>query len=208
MIICGSAYTKLFLAALQGGEVLLGEASELVKRIMEGKHHVNHPHVIFPMMGRFKGKTGESKLIFCLASRSMSGIPNRKWMERLARLLRMEGRHKEAGPMFCDHEGFVINSSILNKELHQVLSNLQGSRPDLIARDITVTETYNVYRSFRRGATTRAREAKVPKDIIETNNGWSKIERKSGGMPRMSIAELYTEIRQALATKLPFSKSL
>ena len=87
LIICSSAYAVLFSAVLSGGEVLLGEASELVKRIMEGKHHSSHPHVIFPMMGRFKGETGERNLIFCLASRSVSGIPNRKWLERLARLL-------------------------------------------------------------------------------------------------------------------------
>ena len=208
LIICGSAFVVLFSAALRGGEVLLGEASELVRRIEEGKHHANHPHVLFPLMGRFKGETGERNLIFCLVNMSSSGIPNRKWLERLARLLRLEGRHKEAGPAFCDREGFVVNSSALNKELHKRLSNLQSSRPDLVAQDIVVTEVYNVYRSFRRGATTRAREAKVPKDIIETNNRWSKIERKSGGMPRLSMAELYTEIRQALATKLRFSKSL
>ena len=120
----------------------------------------------------------------------------------------MESRHKEAGPAFCDRDGFVISSSFLNKELHRSLSNLQGSRPDLIPRDVVVTEVYNVYRSFRRGATTRAREAKVPKDIIELNNRWSKVERKSGGMLKMSMADLYTEIRQALASKLRFSKSL
>ena len=102
----------------------------------------------------------------------------------------------------------MISSNVLNKELHQALANLQLSRPDLIAPDVVVTEGYNVYRSFRRGATTRAREAKVPKDVIEVNNRWSKVERKSGGMPRMSMADLYTEIRQALATKLRFSKSL
>ena len=208
LIICGSTFVVLLSAALRGGEVLLGEASELIRCIGEGKHHVNHPHVLFPLMGRFKGETGERNLIFCLTNVSNSGIPNRKWLERLARLLRLEGRHKEAGPAFCDSDGFVISSSVLNKELHQNLSNLQSSRPDLIAQDIVVTEVYNVYRSFRRGSTTRAREAKVPKDIIETNNRWSKVERKSGGMPRMSMAELYTEIRQALATKLRFSKSL
>ena len=208
LIMCGSAFVVLFSAALRGGEVLLGEASELVRRIGEGKHHVNHPHVLFPMMGRFKGETGERNLIFCLANSSNSGIPNRKWLERLARILKLEGKHKEAGPAFCDPEGFVLSSSVLNKELHRALSNLQMSRPDLIGRDVVVTEAYNVYRSFRRGATTRAREAKVPKDIIEINNRWSKVERKSGGMPRMSMADLYTEIKQALATKLRFSKSL
>ena len=61
-----------------------------------------------------------------------------------------------------------------------------------------------MYRSFRRGATMQAGEAKVPRDIIEVNNRWSKVERKSGGMPRMSMAALYTEIKQALATKLVF----
>ena len=208
LIICGSAFVVLFSAALRGGEVLLGEASELVRRIMEGRHHANHPHVVFPMMGRFKGETGERNLIFCLANSSNSGIPNRRWLERLVRLLRAESRHKEAGPAFCDRDGFVISSSFLNKELHRNLSNLQASRPDLISHDIVITEAYNVYRSFRRGSTTRAREVKVPKDIIELNNRWSKVERKSGGMPKMSMADLYTEIRQALATKLRFSKSL
>ena len=67
-----------------------------------------------------------------LANVSNSGIPNRRWLERLARLLKLEGRHKEAGPAFCNPEGFVLNSSALNKELHHVLSNLQMSRPDLI----------------------------------------------------------------------------
>ena len=102
----------------------------------------------------------------------------------------------------------MISNTVLNKELHQALSNLQMSRPDLSTLDVVVTEAYNVYRSFRRGATTRAREAKVPKDVIKVNNRWSKVERKSGGMPRMSMANLYTKIRQALATKLCFSKSL
>ena len=120
----------------------------------------------------------------------------------------MEGWHKEAGLAFCNAKGFVLSSSVLNKELHQVLSSLQMTRPDLIGSDVLVTEVYNVYRSFRRGATMQAREAKVPKDIIEINNRWSKVERKSGGMPRMSMADLYTEIKQALATKLRFSKSL
>ena len=120
----------------------------------------------------------------------------------------MEGRHKEAGPAYCDTDGFVISSRLLNKELHHVLSNVQASRPDLIPRDMVITEAYNIYRSFRRGATTRAREAKVPKDVIEINNRWNKVERKSGGMPCLSMADLYTEIRQALATKLRCSKSL
>ena len=177
LIMCGSAFMVLFSAALQRGEVLLGEALELLRRIAEGKHHLNHPHILFPLMGWFKGETGEHNLIFYLANVSNSRIPNRRWLERLVRLLRLEGRHREAGPAFCDPEGFVLSSSALNNELHHVLSNLQMSRPDLITHDIMVTKAYNVYRSFRQGATMQAWEAKVLKDIIEVNNRWSKVEK-------------------------------
>ena len=79
LIMCRSAFVVLFSAVLQGGEVLLGEALKLVQRIAEGKHHVTHPHVLFPLMGRFKGETGERNLIFCSANVSNSGIPNRRW---------------------------------------------------------------------------------------------------------------------------------
>ena len=61
---------------------------------------------------------------------------------------------------------------------------------------------------FRGGTTTRAGEVRVPKDIIETKRLWNKVERKRGDMPRKSMAELDTKLRQALATKLCFSKSL
>jgi hypothetical protein len=85
---------------------------------------------------------------------------------------------------------------------------VQAERPDLISSDINVDETYSIHRSFRRGATTRAREAKVPKDVIELNNRWSKVQRNSGGMPRLPMTELYTEIKQALASFLRFSGAL
>ena len=139
---------------------------------------------------------------------SASGIPSCLWLERLAHLVIAENRHHMAGPTFCGRDGFVINSSWLNKELHHILSKLQETRVDHVPRGLVVTEVFNVYRLFCTGATTRAREANVPNDVTETNNRWSKIERKSSGMPRMSMAELYTEIRQADATKICFSKSL
>ena len=112
--------------------------------------------MLFPLMGQFKGERGESNLIFCLVNVSNSGILNRKWLERLARLLRMEGRHYKAGPTFCDLEGFMLSSLALNNELHQVLSNLQMVRPDLIGNNVVVTNVYNVFQSFRQGATTQA----------------------------------------------------
>ena len=70
-----------FCAALRGGELFLVEASELCRRIREGKSHLKHPFVIVPLMGRFKGENGERNLMFLLANRTKSGIEIRKWLE-------------------------------------------------------------------------------------------------------------------------------
>lgn len=208
IIMCASAYVILFTGALRGGEVFLTEGSELVRRMSEGKSHPKHPHVVVPLMGRFKGENGERNLMLCLAKVTKSGINVRRWVERLGNLLTTERRNKSSGPAFCDKEGTVLERWRVNAELYKALTKVQAERPDLISSDINVDETYSIHRSFRRGATTRAREAKVPKDVIELNNRWSKVQRNSGGMPRLPMTELYTEIKQALASFLRFSGAL
>ena len=59
VIVVGGALVVLAGGALRGGEVLLLEASELVKHRLDGKDHLEHPHVVIPLMGRFKNETGE-----------------------------------------------------------------------------------------------------------------------------------------------------
>ena len=59
LVVVGGALVILVGGALRGGEVLLLEASELVKRRLAGKDHEEHPHVVIPLMGRFKIETSE-----------------------------------------------------------------------------------------------------------------------------------------------------
>ena len=89
-----------------------------------------------------------------------------------------------------------------------MLQRIQITRPDLCARDLEVENKYKVFRSFRRGATTRAKEFKVGEDILNMNNRWRKVQNKSGTMPNLPMSDLYTEIQQALLTRLRFSKCL
>jgi len=208
IIMAGVGFACLFCAALRGGELLLVEASELCRRIREGKSHPKHPFVVVPLMGQFKGENGERNLMFLLANRTKSGIEMRRWLEQLSGVLIAENRHQSAGPAFCDRLGFVCDRGVLNGELHQALRKVQSDRSDLIGQAVDIEDSYNIHRSFRRGATTRAREVKVPKDIVELNNTWKKVERKSRGMPRLSMQDLYTEMRQALASLTTFSESL
>ena len=89
-----------------------------------------------------------------------------------------------------------------------MLRKIQISRPDLCGEDLEIENKYKVFRSFRRGATTRAKEFKVGEAVLNMNNRWRKVQNKSGTMPSLPMSDLYTEIQQALLTRLRFSKNL
>ena len=208
IIICGCAFVNLFVGALRGGEVLLMERTEFTSKIKSGKLHPTDPHVLIPLMGRFKGETGERNLLLPFASVTSSGIEVRLWNERLSKLLVEEGKDKEVGPAFCREDGTVSRSWDINGELTSALNRVQVLRPDLIPRQIDVEEKFNTYRSFRRGATTRVKVLKIPEDVIELNNRWNKLQNSGRGLSKLPMSQLYTEITQALPAKLRFSKSL
>jgi len=93
---------------LEGGEVFMLEASELVKRRDDGRKLGNKKgHVVIPLMGRFKNETGERNLVIVLANRTAGGLEVRKLIDRLTALLLLEGREKEVGPALCGMDGFM-----------------------------------------------------------------------------------------------------
>ena len=208
IVISGAAFACLYGGALRGGEILLTEGSELIKRRDDGKNHPTHPHVVLPLMGRFKGETGERNVLLVLANKTQGGLEIRRWLERLIELLIREGREGKVGPAFCDRRGFLFDRWRLNGVLRESLKSIQARRSDMIGRDIDVDDKFSIHRSFRRGATTRAKELKVPEATIEMNNRWRKVQNRSGGMPNLPMSELYVEITQALGSRLRFSESL
>ena len=143
-----------------------------------------------------------------MASLTDGGLQIRRWVEALVKILVAEGKNKTIGPALCDEKGFVLDHWFINLTLHHYLSRIQSKQPHLIAEAIVIEEKYNIHRSFRRGATTQARERKVPEPVIDTNNRWRKVENKSGSLPNLPMAELYTQVQQALGTRLWFSKAL
>lgn len=79
----GVVFVILFGEALRGGNVFLAEASELVKRNNLQKCSPNHHHVIIPLMGRFRGKTGERNILLKLVNCTQSRIHIKQWIIRL-----------------------------------------------------------------------------------------------------------------------------
>ena len=208
IIICGAAFIILWAGALRGGEIFLLEASELIKRKRDGRHLRKDGHCVIPLMGRFKQETGERNLIIVLANLTSSGLEIRKWVELLIGLLESEGRAGEVGPALCNKDGYMIEKWRLNGELHSIMATIQENDHGIIPLGTEVDKRFNVYRSFRRGATTRAKEMEVDESIIEMNNRWRKWQNKQGSLPNLPMSQLYVEITQALSTKLRFSRSL
>jgi hypothetical protein len=57
-VLLGACLVIGFCSALRGNKIFLVEGSSLCKYKETGKNHPT-PHVIIPLMGRFKGETGE-----------------------------------------------------------------------------------------------------------------------------------------------------
>ena len=208
MLICGAAFVILWGGALRGGEIMMMEASELITRRLDGKDEGRFGHVVIPLMGRFKNETGERNLIIILTNITKGGIYIRKWVEALANMLLTEGRHKTVGPAICDKNGFQIEMWKLNVELQSMIHKIKETNPILIPDGIVIDERFKLYRSFRRGATTRAKEKEVPEPIIEMNNRWRKFQNKQGSLPNLPMSQLYTDIRHSFKSKLRFSQSI
>jgi hypothetical protein len=198
-----------FCDALRGNEIFLVEASSLCTYYGKSEDQ-GWAHVIVPMMGRFKGETGERNVLRPLVSTTKSGIEIKRWVGRLVRVLTAEGRNVEAqpGPAFCTTDGEVQSYSYMNRLFHSELLKIQESHSDKIPPDVEVGEVYNIYRSLRRGATTRATELNYSETVINLNNRWrtTQSNQGKGGIKKMS--QLYVELSLVMDSLLQFSASL
>jgi hypothetical protein len=209
VIMIGSFIVIGFCDALRGNETFLVERSSLIKYADRGKSH-KRPHVVIPLMGRFKGETGERNVIRVLVEKTKSGIPVRKWVDWLIAILREDTSQigKEVGPAFCDQKGFVLSYQYMNGLFHRELMRIQDAYPELVPPEVEVAETYNLFRSLRRGATSRASDLNYSETLINLNNRWRSTQsnKGTGGLKKMS--QLYVDIGLVLEASLEFSASL
>jgi len=200
-----------FCDALRGNEVFLVESSSLCKYNEQGRPH-KRPHVLVPLMGRFKGETGERNVLRVLVEVTKSGLEVRKWIDRMVKLLKGEGRghiSSSPGPAFCNKDGSMLSYQYLNSLFHdELLYKVQEAHPELILPEVEVAEVYNLYRSLRRGATSRASALNYSETVINLNNRWrtTQSNKGKGGLKKMS--QLYIDVCLVLDALLDFSTYL
>jgi hypothetical protein len=158
------------------------------------------PQISLPLEGRFKARSqGIQRCIIDIAWETSSGVRPALWAVRIIDTLekcgirdgwvfQLNGKHmrmSEFGPYFFD-----------------MLLEIQKDRPNLIHPDIDVLEDFGLLRSERRGATTRAQIAKVPKDNIDWVNRWNIGE---GDVVHGPMRVVYSERKQTMEIFLEFS---
>jgi hypothetical protein len=159
------------------------------------------PHVMFTLVGRFKGEQGGRHHLMPVPAITGSGLEVRKWKAK-------EKRGVVTGFMFARRDGSREKSSYFEMDIADCLIWVQNHYPGVIQREVDIYSHFGVSRSFRRGATTQALIAGLTEATIDANNRWRKVERAKGKMQSQSIRYRYVEVLKALRQQLKFSEGI
>jgi len=194
-----------FCGGLRGEEVPLTDLYGLIKHLDEGRDG-DLPHVIIPLLGRFKGERGEKYHLLPLSASTKSGLNPRKWVDRVA--CGYMHFHLSRGPVWRKHGISRANISDWEGPVLDRIKEIQNRYPHIISPDIDVYDEYGLSRSFRRGSNTHVRNMLGPGNgqlVVDFNNRWRKFERAQGRMPSLGMSDYYTEIKQALPRLVQYS---
>ena len=196
-----------FVLSLRGNEGFMVEAGGLQNHLSHGTGSDEYiPFIVIPLLGRFKNEDGEKWHLMMSASITGSGFHVRRWLERICIILEKE--NKILGPAFCHPSGMVIKSTEMDAEFHSQLERVQDKRPDLIPANVDVREDYSIFRSLRRGSTSRVGELGVPDQIVDLHNRWRKVEIGGGQISSSNMRANYTELRLTKKVRLKYTVSL
>jgi hypothetical protein len=202
------AYAAIaFGGSFRGHEVFLTDLFGLIKY---GEQELTSPsgtpYVIIPLLGRFKTETGERYHLTPLVATTASGIPIGTWVRRL--MVSKKAQGGSHGPAFSDAQGRRISLQWVEMEMLERIQQVQARRPDLMSSDVSVFEQVGISRSFRRGATTEARNQGVSEGDIDAMNRWRNVENAKGRKPRLRMQDHYSDIAMMIPALLHFSAAL
>ena len=204
----GGYISTTYTYALRGNEGFWVDGDALVEKIHIGKYDTVTPHIVIALIGFFKAEGGERMHVLSLANDNTSGTRVRSWLERVAGILREEG--KIGCPAFCDEEGFILQSDEVERIMHPIISALQGT-PGLeqfLPFGIDVETYYRCERSFRRGSENTALVQKVCKRTIEFVHRWRSFETNRGKLPGFDMLRHYADGESTRPLQLDFTAAV
>jgi len=212
----GTAIAVSQAGSLRGPETFMLDLAGIRKHIMLGKHgimpdnplHVgtdlfDAPHVYLALIGKFKGENGVREHLVPVASKSLSGLETRWWVEKLIEVRESEGHI--GGPAFGRPDGTIAPMAEYDDTLHTFLKEIQSEGDDLILETDDVVKNYRFFRSFRKSAEGRARAAGLDSDMQNAMNRWKKIENARGRRPKFNMVDHYSTARDLMPVTWRYS---
>jgi len=207
LVVCGTLLLLGFVLALRGPECFMVDAHGLISHLQYGTEEEDgSPFVVIPLLGKFKNEDGERWHLMLSVSKTASGFEVRKWVESLAHILRLEDNM--SGPAFCYSDGTLIRSFEIDLEFHTALERIQAENAHLIEPGVEVRESFSIFRSLRRGSTSRATELKLSDTVVNLHNRWRSVDYLGGQRSQRSMRDYYTSIRLTRAARLDYTLNL
>lgn len=195
-----------FCGSFRGHEVFLVDLFGLTKYETTFTLSNQTSYCMIPLLGKYKGESGERYHLTPLSSVTKSGLDLGLWVKRVCSHRREE--HRQHGPVFADKWGNMVNPRVYEAVIHAKLQVIKDTRQDLIPESVNVYEEYGISRSFRRGSNTHAKNQGVnPKDI-DLMNRWRNVENAKGRKARLDMSDHYADILQLVPALLRYSKAL
>jgi hypothetical protein len=200
-VFCLAGYAR----ALRGEEITKIELGGVRKYFVDGGTSAT-PHVMFTLVGRFKGEQGERHHMMPFDAITGSGLEVRKWVERLIQV--KEKRCVVTGFMFTRQDRSRAKSSDFEMDIADRLIWVQNHYPGVIPREVDIYAHFGVSRSFRRGATTQSLIVGLTEATIDANTRWQKVEWANEKMQSQSIQDRCVVVLKALRQQLKFSERI
>jgi hypothetical protein len=194
---------------LRGEEVCKADLGATRKHLDESLRHPRKPHVTIGLLGKVKGETNNRCHMLPLALTTASGLEIGKWVHRVVRLY--EAKNIVKGPMFRINKGrrtVRARTADWDSVFHDYLRGVQEKWPGTLSPTVGIEGEYSLRRSLRRGSTSQARNKKIPKEVIELNNRWRKVDRSGGRQVAVGMMEHYSDVRATLEALLQYSEAL
>ncbi len=206
----GTYLMMMWLGALRGNEAMMADLEGCVDMMKESesKQTLTRAYGILVLKGRFKSSIGATHYLLYLSSNTKSNFHTsfRGWMQRLIEVRKRQGR--TSGWLFAKKDKKPLEMSHYEVDILRLILEIQENTEDIIPKDLDVFDRYGVFRSWRRGATSIARNTKGLEKDIELNNWWRKMEKSRGKHVNSDMLSYYTEDLLVMDAKLRFSEAL
>ncbi len=205
----GTYVMMLWLGSLRGNEAMMADLGGCAQLMKESEiAQSDFEYGVLVLRGKFKTSTGYTKYLLYLSSDTKSPFrtPFRGWMVRLLEVRLRQGR--TTGWLFSKEDGSPLEMTHYEVDILRIIADIQESSVGIIPKDMDVFDRYGVFRSWRRGSSSIARNEGVRKEDIDLNNGWRKEENSRGKHVSSDMLAYYTEDLLVLKSKLRFSKAL